>query len=202
MYTDDPGPPEDLTLTDVTNHPCMLTWKPPQNDGGAPITGYLVEWYNWSGWEQISSTPVEGLSTKIPGVGSELKVQVYAMNSVGQSVPSECTFTMPRREVPGCPEAPKVVKRTQHKATLRIIPPVDDGGLPISGYVIEMRSVSSTRWRTSDYTEEMGDDVEYTVTGIDSSCYEFRVIAVNGAGSGKPSPAVLSEFGNWTTNVM
>ena len=48
----------------------------------------------------------------------------------------------------------------------------------------------------------MEGDLEFTVTGIESSCYEFRVIAVNGTGSGQPSPAVLSEFGNLSTRIM
>jgi len=172
LYTDDPGPPVDLELTDATNHPYTLSWKPPVNDGGTPITGYLVDWYNWSRWEQVGSTAIEGLSTKMPDVNysSQLKVRVYAVNSVGRSLPSECTFIVPRRDVPGCPEPPQIKMRTQHRVTLRIIPPADDGGLAITRYVVEMKGVSATRWRNSGYVEEVEGDLEFTVTGIEPSC--------------------------------
>jgi len=158
--------------------------------------------YNGSSWDHVNATPIEDLSTPLYVENTELNVRVYAVNEYCQGPPTKCTFNVPRRDVPGCPEPPKVKLRSEHKATLIIIPPVDDGGLSITRYVVEMKGVSATRWRTSGYVEEVEGDLEFTVTGIEPSCYEFRVIAINGAGSGQPSPAVLSEFGNYYSNIF
>lgn len=44
MVVDRPGPPEGpLTVTDVTANTVSLSWKPPLDDGGSPVTGYVVE---------------------------------------------------------------------------------------------------------------------------------------------------------------
>lgn len=41
---DKPSPPEGpLEITDMTPETCSLAWKPPLDDGGSPITNYIVE---------------------------------------------------------------------------------------------------------------------------------------------------------------
>lgn len=41
---DKPGPPQGpLEPTEVTAHTISLTWKPPLDNGGAEVTGYVVE---------------------------------------------------------------------------------------------------------------------------------------------------------------
>lgn len=32
-----------LDVSDITPETCTLTWKPPFDDGGSPITNYIVE---------------------------------------------------------------------------------------------------------------------------------------------------------------
>lgn len=42
--TDKPGAPQGpLKITDVTNQAATLSWQHPEDDGGAPITEYIVE---------------------------------------------------------------------------------------------------------------------------------------------------------------
>ena len=41
---DKPTAPEGpLNITEVTSHSALLSWKPPSDDGGSPITFYIVE---------------------------------------------------------------------------------------------------------------------------------------------------------------
>ena len=53
-FPDEPGPPGNLKATDWDKDHVDLAWEPPKNDGGAPITGYLVEKKDKSGrWQPV-----------------------------------------------------------------------------------------------------------------------------------------------------
>jgi len=42
--TDKPTPPlGPLDVSDITPETCSLSWRPPNDDGGSPITNYVVE---------------------------------------------------------------------------------------------------------------------------------------------------------------
>jgi hypothetical protein len=42
--SDKPLPPQGpLDVSDITPETCSLSWKPPTDDGGSPITNYIVE---------------------------------------------------------------------------------------------------------------------------------------------------------------
>lgn len=44
VLSDKPMPPQGpLEVSDITPETCCLTWKPPLDDGGSPITNYVVE---------------------------------------------------------------------------------------------------------------------------------------------------------------
>lgn len=44
MFIDKPSPPQGpLDISDITPETCTLSWKPPLDDGGSPVTNYVVE---------------------------------------------------------------------------------------------------------------------------------------------------------------
>lgn len=43
LSVDKPGPPQNVKIVDVWGFNVALEWKPPQDDGNAPITGYTVQ---------------------------------------------------------------------------------------------------------------------------------------------------------------
>lgn len=43
VYLDKPGPPRDLKISEITSESAYLTWKVPEDDGGAVISHYVVE---------------------------------------------------------------------------------------------------------------------------------------------------------------
>ena len=63
---------------------------------------------------------------------------------------------------------------------------MNDGGSPVTGYVIEKREKGSPRWIKA--AETIGPDCKGKVDNLDEGVeYEFRVRAVNEAGPGEPS---------------
>ena len=95
--------------------------------------------------------------------------------------------------MPEAPEKPTISDITADSMTVSWSPPEEDGGSPITGYILEKRDVSSKRWlkASSDAITEL----TFKFTGLSKgSSYEFRVSAQNKAGTGKPSiPSDVAE---------
>lgn len=43
LFTDKPSPPRDVVVSEVTSESAYLTWKVPEDNGGAVISHYVVE---------------------------------------------------------------------------------------------------------------------------------------------------------------
>ena len=91
---DPPGRPGMPLITDFWKTGCDLSWTAPKSDGGAPITGYLVE-VREGGWHWEKKTIVQGnlLRCKIECMqeGSSAEFRVAACNKVGFGEPSEAS---------------------------------------------------------------------------------------------------------------
>ncbi|ELT96019.1 hypothetical protein CAPTEDRAFT_139754, partial [Capitella teleta] len=88
---DPPNAPQDLSAKDVTTTSCTLTWEPPENDGGSPITGYHIERCvaGSSRWLRITKEPVterEFLAEDFVE-GNEYCFRIVALNKVGEGPP-------------------------------------------------------------------------------------------------------------------
>lgn len=93
---------------------------------------------------------------------------------------------MPSTEPPDSTKAPVVVDAAEGSITIEWEPPTFDGGRPISGYLIEKRETSSPRW--SKATKQPVKGTDFTADDlIPGAEYEFRVSAINKAGTGQPS---------------
>ena len=89
-------------------------------------------------------------------------------------------------DVPGKPETPLPSNVKDTSVSLSWRAPKSDGGTPITHYIVEMKSSMVSRW-TPVTTDDI-KDTEYIITKLTKGeTYEFRVIAVNKAGQGKPS---------------
>jgi len=82
-----------LEVTDVTKSGCHLKWKAPEDDGGKPITSYIIEKMDKATgrWVPVSRTdgnvtecPVKGLQE-----GHDYMFRVKAVNDEGESEPLE-----------------------------------------------------------------------------------------------------------------
>ena len=70
-------------------------------------------------------------------------------------------------------------------------PPDNDGGSPITGYIIEKKEKGSPKWVKA--AEVKGPNCKGRADNLEEGQqYEFRVRAINDAGPGEPSKASKS----------
>ena len=197
LIVDRPSPPQGpLDVSDVTPDTCTLSWKTPLDDGGSPITNYVVEKMDSNGtWVKISSF-VRSTHYDVMGLEPNKKYyfRVRAENQYGLSdalVRDDAVHATYPFTVPDPPGAPKVIDWDSTNVKLIWDRPRSDGGSRIQGYKIEFRDVSDAAWQTHDILIK---DNSYQLYNLISGCeYEFRVRAKNAAGFSKPS-APSSKF--------
>lgn len=82
----------------------------------------------------------------------------------------------------------EVVDWDKDHADLKWTRPENDGGAPITGYIIEFKEKFGKDWEKGK--EITGDITQATIDGLkEGTQYEFRIRAVNKAGPGEPSDA-------------
>ena len=92
LITDKPSPPKGpLEISNVHKEGCKLKWDKPEDDGGIPLDGYLVEKMDTDTglWVPVGKT--KGTSMDVQGLmpGKEYKFRVCAVNREGESEPLE-----------------------------------------------------------------------------------------------------------------
>ena len=191
---DRPGPPEGpVEITGVTAEKCMLSWKPPLQDGGSDISHYVVEKRETSRlvWTVVDSN-VQTLNCKVTKLleGNEYVFRVMAVNKYGIGEPLESEPVLAKNPfvVPLPPKAPEVTAITKDSMIVVWERPASDGGSEILGYVLEKRDKEGIRWTRCN--KRLISELRYRVTGlIENHDYEYRVSAENAAGLSEPSPS-------------
>lgn len=91
---DKPGPPAAFDISEITNESCVLAWNPPRDDGGSPITNYIVECRQLDKEEWVKLSATVKLTTFKACKLTALKEYVFrisAENQYGIGVPTEHT---------------------------------------------------------------------------------------------------------------
>jgi predicted phage tail protein len=190
-----PDPPTGFTATAISPTSVSLSWSMPQNNGGAAITGYKIEYkVPTSNYALLNKTGnVTQYTNKGLSTGTTYIYRVSAINSVGIGNPSLEAVATPKKSsspplnIP--PNPPTSLIATSYSATqinLSWISPTDNGGPPVTGYKIQYEIdfgnftnlVSNTG---SSYTS-------YSNTGLTTThTYTYRVFAINSVGTSNSS---------------
>jgi titin len=195
-----------LTVTEYFKNSISISWQAPESDGGAPVTGYHVERRLTSSnrWLKINKEKVEATEFKDAEVveDNEYEYRVMAENSVGVGPPSEpcgakavdpwSEFSVHHSNLmyfiiiaatPGAPGVPEFPDIKDGQIQVTWTPPEDDGGSPITHYVLEYRAEGAFQWTPA--TTKTIEETKFLMKKLNKEqSYDFRVAAVNRAGQG------------------
>uniref|UniRef100_A0A8C8VEL6 Titin n=1 Tax=Pelusios castaneus TaxID=367368 RepID=A0A8C8VEL6_9SAUR len=189
---DIPGPPTGpIKFEEVSSDFVIFSWEPPQNDGGVPISNYVVEMRQTDSttWTELASTVIRTMfkATHLTtGVEYQFRVKAQNRYGTGPAITSEPVIANYPFKVPGPPGTPQAIAVTKESITISWNEPVTDGGSPILGYHVERKERNSILWQTVSKALVIGN-IFKSIGLTDGIAYEFRVIAENMAGKSKPS---------------
>uniref|UniRef100_A0A8C7YJ26 Titin n=1 Tax=Oryzias sinensis TaxID=183150 RepID=A0A8C7YJ26_9TELE len=180
-----------VNILEVTPDSMTIEWRPPKEDGGSPITNYIVDKResNKETWGGVSSGSL-GTELKITRLqrGAEYVVRIRAENKMGVGAPLESKPTVAEHSFmpPSPPGKPQSYDLSEDSVTVGWTMPLADGGSQITGYLIERRHKGGKWIRVNRIPCK---DLRYRVLGLfEGNEYEFRVFAENIAGYSGPSP--------------
>ena len=105
-----PGSPERLVITPLGGDALLAEWSPPTYDGGAPVTGYRLQWKaadgDWGDPDDVDEARVG--ASRFPlhivygglATGVEYTLRVIATNEAGDGEPSDERSAIPQLETP------------------------------------------------------------------------------------------------------
>ena len=183
-----------------------IAWDAPTSDGGAPITGYGVQYsldgVNWSWFYGSMSMNRSYVATGLTN-GRTYRFRVRAKNSVGWGAATPVLTATPNRGT--TPQAPGRLRVAVaptvgvYSGQVRIAwdAPYYSGGTPITGYGVQY-SLDGVNW--SWFYESMSMNRSYVATGLTNGrTYRFRVRARNSVGWGAATPVVTATPSRGTT---
>lgn len=194
IILDKPGKPEGpLEAVDIHKEGCKLKWKKPKDDGGLPITSYVVEKQDVTTGKWLPAGFVDAGKTEADITGLEpmhkYNFRVKAVNEEGESEPLETEAAILAKnpfDPPAPPGLPEIIDWNENMVKLKWERPLRDGGAPITGYILEFMDKFTGAFVKGG--EVVGDVCTGVVPKLEEgNQYQFRVRAVNKAGPSDPS---------------
>ena len=171
-----PGSPTNLHAV-AGNGQITVTFSPPPDNGGAPITSYQASAGSFYADPDAKPGQASGSSSPITVTGltngKPYAIGVLAINRKGWGVDTVIGPVTPAT-VPDAPTA-VVAVRGNAQATITFLPPTSNGGAAITSYTASASPGDAT-------ASASGSPI--TVAGLtNGTTYTFRVTATNGVGT-------------------
>ena len=158
-----------------------VSWSPPADDGGSPITENIVQWK--SGDEEFDSTrqaqvDVEDLMYTIEGLtnGVEYDVQVTAVNVVGEGEPSAGESATPTAAAVTTIAQVRILNVLQTSATAEITVANRDTSVTTTVYIRYRATTTQQAWNSITPVNAVTHTVEFILSGLTAgTSYEVQV---------------------------
>ncbi|XP_060099914.1 myomesin-1 isoform X2 [Heteronotia binoei] len=143
-----PGPPHDLSCSEVRKDSLVLLWKPPIYVGRSPVTGFYVDMKETSAtdehWRSVNEKATTCKFLKISGLkeGTSYVFRIRAANKAGVGKPSDSTDPVVAETRPG---------------TKEVVVEVDDNGVISLNFECDQMSPDSKFIWSKNY-EPIDDD--------------------------------------------
>ena len=173
-----PSAPTNLKTT-PGNRQITIEWKSPLNNGGSPITNYIIYTYLVTDNSLVSSITTTNNTIYLIGslsINTSYYFKVKAVNIVGNSPFSINSDTVKTYDVPN-PPTNIVAQPGVNSARITWIEPTN---VTATGYDVYSYPIGNT----STILGSIGKDISLNITGlIKDTSYSFAVIAKNDSGS-------------------
>lgn len=107
FYLVKPDAPEAPKADRITKDSVTLSWRPPKNDGGSKLKGYIVQKKakGDNDWSDVNSIPTSGTIYTVPKLkeGETYQFRVISVNDIGKSEPSKPSSNILIEEQPNKP---------------------------------------------------------------------------------------------------
>jgi hypothetical protein len=190
-----PGAPTNLVGVAASPTQANLSWTAPANSGGYPITGYKIEYRIGSGSYTTLVDNTQNTNPTYSHTGLTTNqvylYRVYTVTAFGTSAqPSNEVVVQPTSSsaltAPGSPTGLGATAVSPTQVNLSWTAPSNNGGSPITGYKIEVKSGSGSY---SNLVSNTGNTATtYSHTGLTTgTTYTYRVSAINSIGTSSAS---------------
>ena len=182
-YTQASAPTGFTAVINQTTKRVDVTIAPPTNLGGSPLTGYYIQASvdgvnNWTSVASLAASAT-GISVNAPARGASMSYRAIAYTAFGASVPTAVVTLSTPATVPAGVNSASVALTGTDQLTVRWSAPYDNGGSPITGYLVEQ--LVSNVWTAAG--QVAANVFTYSqARGLPGAVSTFRVSAVNAIG--------------------
>jgi titin len=190
--------PTNLIADDISPTSILLTWNPPTQTFGGSITGYIIsKRFAADVYDQIGETNGPQTSFTVTGLhtGQTYTFVVKARYNIGTSsdnsspasaTPTTSSTPPSKFTVPNSPTGLTATASSPIQIDLTWNAPSNDGGSPITGYKIDVKTGTGEYVTLKDNTGSTSRTYSHPdrVTG---TIYTYKVYAINSVGTSGPS---------------
>ncbi|KAG7469064.1 hypothetical protein MATL_G00124840 [Megalops atlanticus] len=198
-----PGPAHGILAIPDTDSSVLLTWVEPKSKEG--VLGYYL--YSCeagtSDWNTVNNKPITGTRFTVHGLSAQ-KQYVFRVKSVSRAGTSEYSEETPPilvKAAIGTPSSPSAIALLNCTGTEMVIgwkAPARSGGDSVRGYYLDQMDTTLEAWHEVNI-KPIKERIYKVSNLLEGHYYQFRVIAANVVGIGKPSePSQAFLCKEWT----
>ncbi|KAJ8289220.1 hypothetical protein COCON_G00018790 [Conger conger] len=186
-----PVPPHGVLAIEDTDSSVLLKWS--EGKGSEDLLGYYLYYCptGTSDWTTVNNKPTANTSFTVHGLrkNKEYVFRVKSVNREGNSEYSEESapiLVRPAIRLPSTPSCLALLNCTGTEMVIGWKAPKSSGGDSVKGYYLDQMDTAFRRWGEVNVTPVK--ERIHKVCGLaEGHYYQFRAMAVNMAGVGKPS---------------